>query len=68
MPANQQCRWCRTRIGFGVHNLCKQWYIFRIKEYIDKMENYIIALENLVDELEEDSSLGVLDPQTSKPA
>jgi hypothetical protein len=52
MNANTSCRWCRTRIGFGVHSLCKQWYIFRIKECIDKLENYVIALENLVDELE----------------
>ena len=52
MNANISCKWCRTRIGFGIHSLCKQWYIFRIKEYISKLEDYTMLLENLVDELE----------------
>jgi hypothetical protein len=38
----------------GYHSLCKQWYIFRIKEYISKLEDYTTLLENLVDELEEE--------------
>jgi len=42
----------RRFIGF--HSLCKQWYIFKIREYIEKLENYIMALENLVDDLEEE--------------
>ena len=54
LSSNVMCRWCRTRIGFGNHSLCKAWYIFKIKDYIDKLENYIIWLENLVDELEEE--------------
>ena len=54
MPANNQCKWCKMRMGFGVHTLCKQWYIFRIKQKIDSLENYIIWLENLVDELEQE--------------
>jgi hypothetical protein len=56
MPANNICKWCKMRVGFGIHSLCKQWYIFRIKQKIDSLENYIIWLENLVDELEQDSS------------
>lgn len=53
MPANNLCRWCKSRIGFGNHSLCKAWTLFRIRQKIDKLENYIIWLENLVDELEE---------------
>jgi hypothetical protein len=53
MPANNQCRWCKMRLGFGNHSLCKQWTLFRIRDKIDKLENYVIWLENLVDELEE---------------
>ena len=52
MPANNRCRWCGMRRFIGFHSLCKQWYIFKIRDYIDKMENYIMALENLVDDLE----------------
>ena len=54
MSSNNQCKWCKMRLGFGVHSLCKQWYIFRIKQKIDSLENYVIWLENLVDELEEE--------------
>jgi len=54
MPANNQCRWCKMRIGIGNHSLCKQWTLFRIRDKIDKLENYVIWLENLVDELEQE--------------
>ncbi len=53
MPANQECRWCKMRLNYGNHSLCKSWFIYRIRDKIDKLENYIIWLENLVDELEE---------------
>ena len=54
MPANTSCRWCKMRLGFGNHSLCRSWYLFKIRAYIDKLENYVIWLENLVDELEEE--------------
>jgi len=53
MPANNQCRWCKMRLGFGNHSLCRAWVLFRIRQKIDSLENYVIWLENLVDELEE---------------
>lgn len=53
MSANNQCRWCKSRIGFGNHSLCRAWVLFRIRQKIDSLENYVMWLENLVDELEE---------------
>jgi hypothetical protein len=35
MPNNNICRWCGMRRIIGFHSLCKTWYIFRIKDYID---------------------------------
>ena len=54
MPDNNICRWCKMRRIIGFHSLCKSWYLFKIRDKIDKLENYVIWLENLVDELEQE--------------
>ena len=34
------------------HSLCKAWYIFLIKDWVDKTEDLLLLMYNFLDELE----------------
>jgi len=50
---NNKCRWCNQGMNDYNHSLCKAWFIFRFKDFIDKLEDVLIVFYNFVDDLEE---------------
>lgn len=49
---SNRCRWCRGDMNEYNHSLCKSWYIFLIKDWVDKTEDLLLFMYNFLDELE----------------